>query len=346
MKIKNSLWIAVIATLLFSSCKKDKDPDPGPPYVYYWTDYWGFYPTSFVPDHTALDQSENVWYGAANHLCKKVNDNVTDYSASISSFPSSSKSSLTFDNNNKLWIGNSVKGIIVYDGTTFQTYDSTNSGLSDNRVHSITVDAANNKWICTETNIVKYDGSTWVVYDSTNSSLREFATANIVCTPGFTWICGISSLKRFDGTTFTNWDATNSGFPSGGMKYVTNDGNGNLWFIPQASWGEAQTLYKFNGSMFVAYPIATFSYTNSAGFVGLKADMENNIWLYGAALMEFNGTSFYNTRMPIIDYNNGDFHLTHEFQPTISSMVIKSSNSKWFSGYWPTQEATSLYRYH
>lgn len=55
-------------------------------------------------------------------------------------------------------------------------YHKGNSGLPDNSITSIAIDASGVKWIGTDASgLIRYDGTTWTVYDIWNSKLPVFA---------------------------------------------------------------------------------------------------------------------------------------------------------------------------
>jgi ligand-binding sensor domain-containing protein len=45
-------------------------------------------------------------------------------------------------------------------------YNTSNSGLPDNSVSAIAIDAQGNKWIGTLGGLAKFDGSSWTVYNT------------------------------------------------------------------------------------------------------------------------------------------------------------------------------------
>jgi len=82
------------------------------------------------------------------------------------------------------------EGLAKFDGTNWKVYTSINSGLSDNRINSITIDSSDNKWIGTWVGgITKYDGVNWTVYTTSNSGLPEkFVTSIVIDGSGNKWI--------------------------------------------------------------------------------------------------------------------------------------------------------------
>ncbi|MEN3039728.1 MAG: hypothetical protein ABDI07_11395, partial [Candidatus Kryptonium sp.] len=68
------------------------------------------------------------------------------------------------------WIG--TGGLVKFDGKSWTVYNAKNSGLPDDWVTSIAIDAQGNKWIgMEESGLVKFDGKIWTVYNTSNSDL-------------------------------------------------------------------------------------------------------------------------------------------------------------------------------
>ena len=64
-----------------------------------------------------------------------------------------------------VWFGTN-NGVSVFDGTTWTTYDTSNSELVYNRVEAIAVDdVEGNIWFGTRWGASKFDGSNWTIYD-------------------------------------------------------------------------------------------------------------------------------------------------------------------------------------
>ncbi len=79
---------------------------------------------------------------------------------------------LSIDANGNKWIGTYGGGLAKFDGTTWTTYNTANSGLPNNYVRAIAIDANGNKWIGTYGGgLAKFDGTTWTTYNTANSGL-------------------------------------------------------------------------------------------------------------------------------------------------------------------------------
>ena len=76
--------------------------------------------------------------------------------------------------NNYIWAG-TCGGLVRIDAQTDETisFNSSNSGLSDNYINAITIDKSGYKWLATNDGLVKYDGKNWTTYNDDTSDLPE-----------------------------------------------------------------------------------------------------------------------------------------------------------------------------
>ncbi len=82
--------------------------------------------------------------------------------------------SVDFDSYNNKWVSVYDGGIAKFDGSTWTIYNTSNSGLPDNKIWSIAVDHNNVVWIGTETQgLVRFDGTTWTSYNTSNSVITN-----------------------------------------------------------------------------------------------------------------------------------------------------------------------------
>jgi ligand-binding sensor domain-containing protein len=123
------------------------------------------------------------------------------------------------DEGNYLWIGTWGGGLVRLNKMTgeFIIYDKWNSGLPDNDVRAIAIDAQGNKWIGTYWGgLAKFDGVNWTVYNTSNSGLPyNRVTAIAIDGQGNKWIGTPGALAKFDGVKWTIYNPSNSGLPGG-----------------------------------------------------------------------------------------------------------------------------------
>jgi len=127
----------------------------------------------------AVDSKNNVWAATyAIHengvylgggLHKFDGEKWVIYHPGNSGLPSRNIRTIAVDKSGTIWVSifdwygseGGPRGMASFDGTRWQTFNSSNSGLSDNEVSAIVVDTENNKWLGIKKGIEKFDGSTW-----------------------------------------------------------------------------------------------------------------------------------------------------------------------------------------
>jgi ligand-binding sensor domain-containing protein len=214
----------------------------------------------------------------------------TDYNTINSSIVTNELSCIAVDNNNKLWIGTHMNGIIIYDGNQWLNYQAGDTRLPSNMIYSIVVSKQDNrKLLGTESGLVEYygDGSNDLnVYKApfypigtvrsmaVNSDSIAIATDNYIVT----W-----RNSRFILNYPTESNSSNNIISS-----TIFDKNSNIWIGTKNS-GVAQFLEE--KWEFYTSP----SNIISDQITALAVDNLGNIWVghpggYGLA----NGLSYYN----------------------------------------------------
>jgi hypothetical protein len=155
-------------------------------------------------------------------------------------------------------------------------YDTSNSGLPDNVVHSIAIDAVGNKWIGTYNGgLTKFDGTTWTVYNTSNSGLpNDFIHSIAIDRSGIKWIgTYLGGLAKFDGSTWRVYNRSNSGLPNSLVMSIAIDRSGNKW-IGTSGGG----LAKYDGTTWKVYNTSN-SDLPSDNIWPLAIDSLGNAWV-------------------------------------------------------------------
>jgi ligand-binding sensor domain-containing protein len=211
-----------------------------------------------------------------------------------------------------VWIGTrfGLEKIDKISGiTTF--YNTSNSGLQDNEIQSIAIDAGGNKWVGTEYGgLAKFDGATWTIYSSTNSSLPENDITSIkMDNSRNVWIGTLSGdLVKFDGISWTayslNYDIISIAIDGTGAKWIGTNGGG---------------VAKFDDATWIVFSSSNsdlpYNWVSS-----IAIDSNGSKWIgTGAGLAKFDGTewSVYTTMNSGLPYDG------------CGPIVIDESGNKW-----------------
>ncbi len=78
---------------------------------------------------------------------------------------------ILIDVNGVAWFSTSYKGILRYDGITWDSLTQSNSGLPDNRVYFLAEAPDGAIWACTDSGLARFDGQNWTTLNTDNSGL-------------------------------------------------------------------------------------------------------------------------------------------------------------------------------
>lgn len=125
------------------------------------------------------------------------------------------------DNESNVWLlyPNSLSinnnGVKKYDGSVWTTYQTSNSGLPNNKAYAIAQDADSNIWIGTNGGgLAKYKNTTWTVYNTSNSGLPSDVIYSLLVDDTILWIGTNIGITKYDGQTWTNYLIQNTSFTS------------------------------------------------------------------------------------------------------------------------------------
>jgi len=194
-------------------------------------------------------------------------------------------------------------------------YNTSNSGLPDNSVSAIAIDAQGNKWIGTLGGLAKFDGSSWTVYNTSNGLPNDWVLA-IAIDGGNKWIGTGGGLAKFDGSSWTVYNTSN-GLPNNNVRAIAIDGAGNKWI------GTYGGLAKFDGSSWTVYNTSNGLPNNIVNAIAI--DGEGNKWIGtdGGGVAKFDGSSW-------TVYNTSNSGLPSNF---VRAIAIDGGGNKWIGTY-------------
>lgn len=214
-----------------------------------------------------------------------MNFNITN-----SAIASNAIHSVSFDTDGSIWIATWDKGISVLksarhtsdhsENMQWETFDTSNSGLPDNRIYQILIDKAGRKWITTfGGGLVTLSGNEWKIFNTSNSGIpHDWLYGACLDDSGSIWIGtwggGLCRYKTETGQ-WTVFNKYNSPLPSMKIPSVLVDHNSRvwagtlegLWTLESGQWKQACDSIVPEGSV---YSLAM----NRKGLMaaGLKAD--------------------------------------------------------------------------
>jgi len=137
--------------------------------------------------------------------------------------------SIAIDNSGTKWIGTNG-GLTAFDGTTWTTWNTSNSGLPHNGVTSVVIDSNGTKWIGTLSSLAAFDGTTWATWNTSNSGLPHNWVKSIAIDASATrWIGTGDGLAAFDGANWTTWNFSTSLLHGKFVNSIAIDGSGTKW---------------------------------------------------------------------------------------------------------------------
>ena len=167
--------------------------------------------------------------------------------------------SIAMDAEGNKWFGTN-RGVSVFDGTNWTTYDTSNSELVNRGINAVAIDAEGNKWFGTSKWVSKLDDGgtphdknddTWTTYDSSNGLPFQNISAVAVDQAGNIWF-GTQSVGRpdkdgFGVCKFYEEHCTNY-LGNSAINAISVDNSGNVWV--GTDW---DGVYKLNGATWTNY---------------------------------------------------------------------------------------------
>jgi len=289
-----------------------------------------------------IDDSGTKWIATYGGAVASYDDtNWTVYNSSNSEMPDYWIESIAIDENGYCWIGWNSNNewfpprhpsvdLAKFDGSTWTSYEVSNSGILNNNIHSIAVDANGIMWIGWGRDdpymggslggLAKFDGSTWTVYDGYNVDLlNQVQTIKSIAIDdnGIKWFgTHRRGLLKFDGTTWTLYDTSNSGLPSiWDRSSIAIDDNGNKWIGGSEHGG----LAKFDGTTWTVYNSSNSSLPGD-WIRSIVIDNSGNKWIgTDNGLAKFDGTTW-------TVYNSTNSGL---IENKINTLAVDNENNIW-----------------
>jgi len=179
----------------------------------------------------AVDGNGSIWIGTYEQAIGKFDGTswqAIPYPANLFNTPNAIETyCIEVDNQDVVWVGTS-EGLVRYDGTNWQLYD-TQSGLQSlHDVWAMEVDNQGNLFIASFS-VYKYDGNSFQEITDPNifplygeASLKKQSNGDL-------WLAGFSGLLgKYDGTSWIKYDANNGDIPQKQILDLNENANGEM----------------------------------------------------------------------------------------------------------------------
>jgi len=183
-------------------------------------------------DAIAIDSSGNLWLGVFEYYTNKGfvfrfdGSKFTNMDPDTTIFKNKMVWDIAVDADGVVWFATNGRGILFYDGVSWDSVNQRTSFKVSDYVNSAFVDSDNNKWFGAGAQLVKYDGISWVRYAAPtliNSIAQDLN--------GLLWMCSLSGgAFSFDVANWTVYDTTSSEIISNKVHDVVVDKDNVKWF--------------------------------------------------------------------------------------------------------------------
>ena len=128
----------------------------------------------------ATDNAGNIWltYNGGSSICKFSNGTFTDITTSTLSNVANYTSIVAYANGN-IWLG-SNKGLVKYDGNTWQLFNQSNSNIPSDTINCLAFDGSNILG-GTPHGVFQLNNSTFTIYNVANSNIISDKITAIAC---------------------------------------------------------------------------------------------------------------------------------------------------------------------
>lgn len=202
---------------------------------------------------TGRQSADYVWFGHPDQGASRFDGvNWARYRKDNSNIPSNTIRDLHMvsESQGRLWFA-TAGGAALYDQTadTWTTYTTANSGILDNDVTAVTIDATGAFWFGTGTAGVSHTQNlvAWTSYTTANGLGSNDVRDILVGSDGAVWFATEGGVSRYINGVFSTSNVANSGVPSNSTRALAEDAQGNIWVATDGGVG------RFDGTTWVSF---------------------------------------------------------------------------------------------
>jgi len=242
------------------------------------------------------------------------------------------------------WVGTFSSGIAKYDGASWTSFRTTNSGLPNDSIYVITLDKDNAVWIGTKNGLANFNGDEWKVYkDDDLPGISNLVRSLSVDMDNNKWIGyghhDEGGLIKFDDNTWTLFTPENSLLPDRMINKICVDENNTIWL------GTDNGLVRINNGswrIFNIENIITILPYQYHQIWDVCTDYNDNIWIGLNAMYLYTPTIYYGS---LLRYD-GKFWYEHKpiESGKTSNRVLAITNDN-FRNIWVATGPEDIYNY-
>lgn len=283
---------------------------------------WSTYSEDYLPNgliyDIAFDSTGIIWVGSEAGITTSGDGLVwTHYDTTNTPFLSTDVEGIAIGAGNTVWTIHThsdptLGGVGYFDGTTWNFYTSSNSGLpAGTLLRDIIVDDNNVKWMASNNGLISFDGTNWQHYTSANSSLSADSVWEVALDDqNRVWALVGNAVDIFDGISWTQINESN--WPITNVQGRSLDVFGDQVIIAE---GSGSRVLMFDGSTW------TSDYMNLNIFDSY-IDNNGTYWISGYGVVAKNdGTGW-------VRYTGNNTGLPNNFN---NDVFIDSQGRRWFA---------------
>ena len=267
--------------------------------------HWRFFDFGYGV-YSLASRPGSLWMGTADGIKRFDGTTLT------TELPSQLVQAVLSLGTSDVWAGTRTGGAYHWNGTTWQVFTTTNSGLASNDVQALARDTQSRIWMGTYdagVSVYNPESKGWATFNTGNSPLPSDRVDSLaVDIQGDVWIGTDNGLARYTGTSWYTYTVSD-GLPNPDVRALAVDKLGNVWAgtsLGAASW---------NGASWTAHSLAI------GGVSAFSVDSTGRLWLGGAAgAAVYDGSSWtvYRSRNSGLTYDN------------VTSVATDADGGVWF----------------
>ena len=241
-----------------------------------WTQYTtstGIY--SPYLESVVTDRNGGVWVtydsGNQNAYCKaSYFDGIswTLYDQSNSGLPLRDINDVFPDSKGNVWFGVESKGIIRFDGTSWETYFPIT--MLNKYPQTMAIESSGKKWIVTSLGVYTISSGGYHTYTSDNGLISDTVRCISIGPSGAVWFGTTSGISVFDGNNWKSWIKSN-GLVNNGISDIAFAPDGAVWFATDGG------VSRFDGTSWESFTVDNGLIADKSA--GITVDKAGWVWV-------------------------------------------------------------------